>query len=181
MKNIEVEVRAFITKEQYDALFKRFGNASNEDEQVTYYFNGPVDLRIQQNRSYSKIWLKKGALHSDAREEVEVHVAREDFGKLEALFRALGYEIAIKWFRTRNEFTYDGATVTLDYTKGYGYILELEKIVNAESDVEKTKRELIEKMRSLGITPTPKEEFDRAYAAYKQNWRALVGEHSQAI
>lgn len=178
-QNIEVEVRAFITDDQYRMLVDMLRSSCKEheeDDQVTYYFTGPSELRIQQNKRYSKVWLKKDKIHDDAREEIEVRVPREDFGKLENLFKALGFEVEIKWFRRRHEFAWDGMKVTLDFTKGYGYILELEKTVTVESEVEKAKQELTEKMLTLGIDPTPKEIFERAYAWYRENWRSVVGE-----
>src|SRR5690348_2242100 len=63
--DIECELRAFVDDAQYEALRARFdaeAEARGEDEQVTYYFDASVDLRIQRNSQYAKIWLKKGAL-----------------------------------------------------------------------------------------------------------------------
>ena len=82
---IEVEVRSFITKEKYDELlefFKRNAEFINEDYQETYYFDSDADLRIQRNKFFSKIWLKKGRIHDDFREEVEIKFKKNDFEKL---------------------------------------------------------------------------------------------------
>jgi uncharacterized protein YjbK len=46
---IEVEIRSFITEEQYDNLlnfFKKNAKFVKEDEQETYYFESEQDLRI---------------------------------------------------------------------------------------------------------------------------------------
>ena len=56
MENIEVEIKSFITKEEYDELVKFFRkNAEfiNEDNQTTYYFDCEQDLRIQKNDFFS--------------------------------------------------------------------------------------------------------------------------------
>lgn len=175
-KNIEVEIRSFLTPEQYSQLisfFKQKGKLLQEDEQVTYYFNSEEDLRIQKNKFYSKIWLKKGKIHDDHREEIEVKLPREDFDKLEQLFLSLGYSIDIQWFRTRHEFQWEDLTVTVDFTKGYGYILELEKM-SCEEDKEKVLQFLRQKLVELNIPETPKEVFDQKYNYYKENWRSLV-------
>jgi len=82
---IEVEVRSFITKEKYDDLlkfFKMYAEFVKEDYQETYYFDSDADLRIQKNNFFSKIWLKKGKIHDDFREEVEIKFKREDFKNL---------------------------------------------------------------------------------------------------
>lgn len=176
MKNIECEVRSLVSKEEYDALIGRFTKEAKdlgEDEQVTYYFDSTEDLRIQKNSQYAKVWLKKGALHEDHREEIEIKVPKEDFEKLEQLFLALGYNISIKWFRRRHAFTWGDIDVAVDYTKGYGYIVEFEKLSDADG-AEETVGYLKTKFAELGIAITPKEEFDEKYQHYKEHWRELV-------
>lgn len=176
MKHIECEVRSFITEEQYESLSERFKKEAvfcGEDKQVTYYFDSKEDLRIQLGNDFSKIWLKKGKLHDEHREEIEIKCKREDFEKLERLFLALGYKVEIKWFRARKTFTRGDIDVMLDYTRGYGYIIELEKM-SAQKDKEKTIELLKEKMKELGIPFTPKEEFDKRYQYYKENWKKLL-------
>ncbi len=175
-KNIEVEVRSFISPEQYNTLLQFFAaDASfiNEDEQVTYYFDSKEDLRIQKNRFYAKVWLKKGKLHDNHREEIEIRLPAGDFEKLEKLFLSLGYNISIKWFRKRHSFTWQGIDVAVDFTRGYGYILELEQMAE-EEDTEKVLSFLKQKLAELGIEETPKEEFERKYSYYKENWKVLV-------
>ena len=174
--NIEVEIRSFITKEKYEELIKFFtehGELVSEDYQETFYFDTPQDLRIQKNNFYSKAWLKKGQLHDDHREEIEVKFHKEDFEELEKLFNALDFNVEIKWFRNRHTFKWKDIEVMLDYTKGYGYIIELEKM-STEEDKEKTLEELKLKLQELDIPLTPKEDFKNKFEHYKQNWRSLT-------
>jgi len=174
--NIEVEIRSFITKEKYEELldfFKKEGEFVNEDHQETYYFDAGQDLRIQKNNFFSKIWLKKGEIHDDHREEIEIKFPKEDFEKLEKLFLSLGFNVEIKWFRTRHTFRWKGIDVMVDYTKGYGYIIELEKM-STEEEKGKVLEMLKEKLKLLNIHLTPKEEFGRKYNYYKENWRNLT-------
>ena len=175
MKNIEVEIRSFISAERYRellAFFHKEGAFLNEDNQETYYFDAEQDLRIQRNNTHSKIWLKKGQLHDEHREELEIKFEKDKFELLEKLFLALGYNTQIKWFRKRHTFTWEGISVMLDYTKGYGYIIELEKM-STEEEKEKSLSLLKEKLRMLNISLTPKEEFETKYKHYKENWRTL--------
>lgn len=179
--NIECEIRSFITKEQYKKLlgfFNKDGKSLEKENQITYYFDGDADLRIQQNKAYSKIWLKKGRIHDEAREEIEIRCAKGDFKKLEKLFLILGYKIEIKWFRQRNSFKWKGINVCLDYTRGYGYIIELEKM-RREKEIEKTRKYLKLRLAELEIPLTPKKEFEKAYDFYKKNWRKLTGGKSR--
>jgi len=174
--DIEVEVRSFVSKEKYEELlkfFKKEGHFINEDYQETYYFNSVEDLRIQRNNFFSKIWLKKGKIHDDYREEIEIKFHKDDFEKLERLFKALGYDIEIKWFRTRHTFKWDDIDIMLDYTKGYNYIIELEKMSD-ETGKEKALQLLKEKLKILDIKETPKEVFNEAYENYRKNWKELT-------
>lgn len=81
----------------------------------------------------------------------------------------LGYKIEIKWFRKRHSFKWEDIDVALDYTKGYGYIIELEKMAT-ENQKEKIFEYLRDKLQELDIKLTPKEEFNKKYQYYKQNW-----------
>lgn len=176
MKNIETEIRSFISEAQYDSLQKFFHQNAEflrEDNQETFYFDGPLDLRIQRNDFFSKVWMKKGQIHDDSREEVEIKFDKEDFEKLEKLFLSLGYNAEIKWFRKRLEFSWNDIGVCLDYTKGYGYIIELEKMTSAENK-EKEYERLKQKMKELNIDITSKDEFDQKFKYYKENWRTLI-------
>lgn len=176
MENIEVELRSFISEQRYQELiefFKKEGEFINEDYQETYYFDSDEDLRIQRNNFFSKIWLKKGKLHDDHREEIEVKCKKEDFEMLEKTFLALGYNIQIKWFRKRHTFKWQDISVMVDYTKGYGHILELEKM-STEEQKHETLELLRQKLASLNIELTPKEDFNKKYEFYKQNWKELT-------
>ena len=177
-KMIEVELRSFISKEQYDSLlqfFQKYAAAKPPEQQTTYYFDGPHDLRIQKNNAYSKVWLKKGALHDDAREEIEIRCDTDAFENLERLFSALGYGVAIKWFRQRHEFDWEGVSVCLDCTRGYGYIIEFEKL--CEIDEKDSVLSLLhEKCKTLGIELSSKAEFEQKFRYYKEHWRTLTSD-----
>lgn len=173
---IEVEIRSFVSEEKFNTLLAFFGTQGkkvSEDSQETHYFDSKEDLRIQKNNFHSKIWMKKGKLHDDQREEIELKVEKDDFEKLGTIFEAAGLNVQIKWFRTRHTFEWEGITVMLDHTRGYGHILELEKMSD-EARKDETLALLKSKMESLGIEQTPKEVFNEKYQFYKENWRKLV-------
>ncbi len=130
-------------------------------------------MRIQKNNSYSKILLKKGKIHDDHREEIEIKFDRVEFEKLERLFLAIGFKTEIKWFRKRFEFAWQDITVCLDFTKGYGYIIELEKMCS-ENDKETEYKRLKQILEFLKVKITPKEEFSKKFQYYKKNWKSLI-------
>ena len=176
MKNIEVEVRAFIDENKYHQLidfFTKEAKLIKEDNQTTHYFTWDHDLRIQKNDYFSKIRMKKWQIHDDHREELEIKCDKDDFEKLEQLFLNLWYETEIVWLRKRYQFDWDGIDVSIDYTKGYGYIIELE-LLSTEEDKNNNLEILRKKFAELGIAITPKDEFTQKYEFYKQNWKTLI-------
>ncbi|MEA3230121.1 MAG: CYTH domain-containing protein [archaeon] len=173
---IEAEIRSFISEEQYKNLldfFRKNTELIKEDNQQTHYLDCNEDLRIQKNNLFSKIWSKKGRMHDEHREEIEIKFDRAEFENIEKLFSALGYNTEIKWFRKRYEFRWDDITVCIDDTKGYGYIIELEKMC-PDKDKEKVLENLKARLKFLNIELTPKEEFDRKFQHYRKNWRKLI-------
>ena len=128
------------------------------ENQISYYFSGDRDLRIQKSDKSAKIWLKKGEMHADSREEIEVKFDVSQFENAENLFKVLGYEVKIKWFRKRSTFSWKGISVMLDDTKGYGRIIELEKMCK-ENEKEKIIGMLKNKLALLKIAETQKSEF----------------------
>lgn len=164
---IEVELRSFITKKKYEELgnyFRDNADFLDEDEQETVYLSAPLDLRIQKNKKGVKIWAKEGEMHDSAREEIELFCRSIDYDSALSLFKKLGYEPYISWWRKRRSHSWRGVTVALDYTRHYGYILELEQTVN--QDKEKALKKLTALMSELNITPTPKEIFNTRYKSY---------------
>jgi predicted adenylyl cyclase CyaB len=174
--NIEVEVRSYLSKEQYDrllAFFHEQGTGHSEEYQETHYFDAPVDLRIQQSDHSSKICMKHGELHDEFREEIEVKCKKEDFENLQKLFDRLGFPVAVKWFRIRHSFMWNGVSVMLDDTKGFGKILELEKLTT-DNGKEAALEELKQKLALLGVPLATKEELKQKFDQYKKNWKNLI-------
>ncbi len=173
---IEVELRSFIAKEKYTELiefFSKEGKLVNEDYQETFYLDDSGDLRIQKNKYFSKLWMKKGKLHDEQREEMEAKFDTKDFETLERIMSSLGFRTKIKWLRNRHTFEWKGVSAMVDYTKGYGYILELE-IMSNDANKDKDLSILRQKFSELGIEVTPKEEFNKKYQEYKNNWQKLI-------
>ncbi len=174
--NIEIEIRSFIEREDYERLlefFKVNSELVKEDFQETLYFDCEEDLRIQKNNLGAKIWFKHGKMHDEAREEIEVKIDKEDFEKIKNIFLSIGLNIEIKWLRDRKQFNWKGIKVCLDYTKGYGYIIELEKITNV-LEKEQVLDELKNRLEELKIPLTSKEKFEERFDYYKRNWRDLI-------
>ncbi len=176
MSNIEVEVRSFISEHKYKQLIEimnQQGGFIDEINEETVYFSGEKDLRIRRDNKKAYLILKEGKIHDKHRKEIEIECQRNDFRKLEDLLINLGFEVKIRWFRKRKIYKWNDIKVLLDDTKGYGYIVELEKIGN-EADKEKIYKKLEQNLKGLEVQITPKEKFDKKFQYYKENWRTLV-------
>jgi predicted adenylyl cyclase CyaB len=177
MRNIEIEVRSFISRSEYKKLEKvlrkeaKFVDSIKEE---TVYFDAKnEDLRIRRNEKEAYIILKEGKIHDDSRKEIEIKLKRDDFWKIEELFKKLEYKEKIRWFRKRLVFKLGGMKILLDDTKGYGLILELEKIGTVR-DKGKTHKDLEQKIKSFGIKITPRKVFEKKFKYYKNNWRKIL-------
>lgn len=171
---VEVEVRTFI--DDYDTwkhFFDEHAELVSDDYQKTVYFDCDEDLRIQKSQESSKVWLKKGALHDDSREELEIQFDVDDFETAKDLFEYLGYTTDIKWFRKRRKYRWKDITVCLDKTEGFGEVLEFEKMTD-ETNKEEIYTMMKEEMKSLGVDISTDEEFEERYQYYKENWRDLI-------
>jgi predicted adenylyl cyclase CyaB len=168
----EVEVRSFISKEKYQELKKFFNKKAKlleERSEETFYLDCKQDLRIQKTSDKAKVWLKKGKIHDNSREELEILFNRKDFKKMKEMFKEIGFSPEIEWKRNRLVYKWDDVTCMLDHTENYGYIIELEKIVDKKETKEVYDR-LKEKLQSLGVSITPKEEFNKRYKEYKKKY-----------
>lgn len=167
---IEVELRAFIPKEKYDELIKKYNVKSQK--QITYYFNTKQDFRMMKTKDYTQLWLKTGKMHEKSRLERVVKVDNKYRSDLESMLELLDYDVDIKWYRTRTKIDLEeNAQMCIDYTIGYGYILEIEKQVSEEINIEEAKKLLERDFKNLGITISKKEDFDNKYKDYVENWR----------
>src|SRR3989339_568797 len=99
----------------------------------------------------------------------------EDFPRLSELMMTLGHTVEVKWFRERRRFRWHGVKATLDITRGYGRIVELEELVGPDGR-EVALRKLYGLLNELKVQPTSREEFDRRYTYYREHWQELVSE-----
>ena len=173
MKKFEVEVRSFISNSQYKNLIKRLKKIAKfkgEINEETIYC-GSERLRVRRNDKSSYLILKSGKIHQNFRREIEIKFQIEDFEKMKELFERIGFPIKAVWLRKRKIYQWEGIKVLLDDTKGYGKIIELEKMAK-ENEKEKVFSELKKKLKELGIKKiTSKEVFDKKFKNYLKNWK----------
>lgn len=94
---------------------------------------------------------------------------------LDSLVLESGFTYQAKWSREREEYTYKGANVCIDYNAGYGYLVEFEKITDDETAVPQVKAEIETLMAELGVEELPQDRLARMFDYYNQNWQKYYG------
>jgi len=109
MKNIEIEVRSFISPTQYKNLKRKLNKIAKFlkeiKEETAYCGLQPThhptrknhrhppatqeDLRLRRDGNFSYLILKSGKIHDNFRNEIKVKFRRNDFEKLKDLFDKL--------------------------------------------------------------------------------------------
>jgi predicted adenylyl cyclase CyaB len=176
MKKVEVEIRTFISPSQYQSLMKKLRKIAKFKDEINEetIYCGSENLRIRKNDEASYLILKSGRIHQNFRGEIEIKFKREDFEKMKEILERIGFPVIAIWKRKRLAFDWNGTKVFLDDTKGYGKIIELEKITN-EKNKEKAFSDLKSKLLNLGIKKiTPKNFFDKKFKNYLKNWKKLI-------
>ncbi len=168
--SIEVELKTFITEQQYtDTLvyLKRYAKFLSVDRQEIVQLEAPSRISIQRNTSQALL-VTDGA---------EIKFGLADFNKMIELFVSLGYPVRVKWHRVRNVFIWNGIGVTLDFLKGCGYIVQLEKMAD-ERDRQLAMAELKQRMQMLHIPLSSREEYENKERQYIEHWKDLISQNN---
>ncbi len=177
MKEIEYK---FVLKPKDKNILEKFlsdndAKMVSEGTQDNWYYVAPGknDLRIRRTDKEAYLVLKKGWMHDDDRDEIEIKVARADFLRLDEVFCSLGYKYDTKWYRKRTEYKYKNFSITIDFNAGYGWIAEIERTVQPGNE-EMAKKEILSLAKEIGLKPATKELFNKMYEYYKKNWSHYI-------
>lgn len=160
----EVEIRSFITKDKYyslKSLFTEKADLIEESEEETYYLKGDKDLRIQKSDKRAKLWLKEGEIHDESRNEIEVTFDCRKFDDLKLILEKIGYRPKVKWARRRLKYKKNNMIYCLDFTKDFGYILEIEKVIDCNAEEEAVLNKIKKRFKELNVEITPRREFQK--------------------
>ncbi len=174
--NIEVEIQTFLSPteaKRVRTFFNKRARFMGSHRDSTTYFekNGRVRIRIEPRRAY--FVFKGGVMHDHHREEVEIPFDKKFVPLAERFLIALGFPVTVGWFRKREKWLWKGVTVTLDDSKGYGKLLELEKMASL---IEKGRvyQMLRQRLTTLRLQPTPRKELNKRFRHYLKHWKMLT-------
>lgn len=151
MATTEIEKKCFLTKNEFEKIKVKYP----EMKLITNYgrfsmvyvgksgFNlnteGKKDIRIKSDDGKIKLVVKLGSWHADAaRTEHEVHLAYEELEDMISILKALGYFQGFITYYLREEYEYNGLTITFDAyqnTKGQS-LMEVESTSDEEEKID---------------------------------------------
>ena len=139
-----------------------------------------ISVRTREMDGIAKLVLKASiddttSENGISRIEFEEDVEGKTLEEVDELVQSAGYTYQAKWSRTREEYTFKNANVCLDKNAGYGYLAELERVVDDESEVFGVKGEIIEMMDLLGLEELPQDRLTRMFDFYNANWSDYYG------
>ncbi|MEA2715088.1 MAG: hypothetical protein QOG91_116 [Candidatus Parcubacteria bacterium] len=95
--------------------------------------------------------------------------------ELDGLLLDSGFTYQAKWCRERQEYGTGDLKVCIDWTPGYGYMAEFEKIVSDEDALETAREELLSVMDELGFAELPQDRLERMFEHYNAHWAEYYG------
>lgn len=171
-KNIEVEIRGFLSKDDYERVSKiliQNGKKTAEKRRTlidySTFLPGGVrerkkDIRIRVTNGVPEIVVKIGTWGDDeSRKEFSFTGQEGQFETLKEIFGHLGYEKGIKAIRNTQAFDYKEVEIALVEVPGHSYYFEAEKMVEEVDNVELAKKEILEVIAELGLSKMSQEEF----------------------
>lgn len=108
--------------------------------------------------------------HAIARREGEYRTTATGIDALDSAIRKAGFDFLSKWSRDRTEYRYKDYTVCIDRNAGYGYLAEIEKVVDSEGGAAKARTGILEELAALGFEELSQERLGRMFAFYNEHW-----------
>lgn len=171
-KDIEVEIRGFLSKDDYERVSKiliQNGKKTAEKRRTlidySTFLPGGIrdrkkDIRIRETNGVPEIVVKIGAWGDDeSRKEFSFMGQEGQFETLIEIFGHLGYEKGIRAIRNTQAFDYREVEIALVEVPGHSYYFEAEKMVEEVDSVELAKKEILEVIAELGLSKMSQEEF----------------------
>lgn len=179
-KQIEIEHRALLSKEDYEHLANLLAeNADDlgEDDKVVYFFLFPDKLLkvvngISKKNAKISLKLQKIGKGSDF-EELEVPIDQNDFKKAVRIFELLEISSEIqRSYQKRHNYIYKDIEIALKYSDTWGYHVELEKVVGNKSEQQEAEREIKRIADELNLKLMTDKELEKFTKKIDEGYRA---------
>jgi predicted adenylyl cyclase CyaB len=95
--------------------------------------------------------------------------------ELDAILLDAGFTYQSKRSRQREEYVYQDYHVCIDKNAGYGYVAEVEKVVEDHSQIDQVKADIRKELDLLGVKELDQLRLERMFAFYNQHWPEYYG------
>lgn len=182
---IEVEIKAHITKAEYNEMSSKLSKLefifSTKMRELDVYYNGPDKnyfesgeaLRIRtsesliNNETLSYLTYKGKKLDSISNTRLEHEVMIDNMDTMGLIFNCLGFTKLFTVEKQRDYYIQNNVHVCVDYVKDLGYFMEIEKIIDNDSEKNSTLVELFLLLNKLGLNNDRLEEKSYAHLLFE--------------
>ena len=171
-KNIEIEIRGPLSKEEFDNLVKLFedkGKKVMEKERImidySTFLKGGVrnrkkDIRLRVTNGIPEIIVKIGRWGgAEQRKELSVLAKQGEFDTLVEIFGEIGFIKGILGVRKSKVYLYKEIEFALVEVPGHSYYYEAEKMAHNKEKADKILAEMTEICGDLGLNVFNKKQF----------------------
>ena len=172
VKNIEVELRGILNKNQYNkalALFKEKAKFKENKNRLLIDYsvfldgegirNRQKDIRVRATNNIPEIIIKIGSWGgSESRQELSFKGKEGEFATLVEIFNQLGFSKGIMAERNIVAYEYKRIEFALVQTRS-NYFFEAEKMARSKTDFRKVENEIREVCKELKLEVIDKEGF----------------------
>lgn len=170
-KVTKVTVKTFLDAEKYKELIEKYNDILHTEKQVVFFFENS-QLRFIRTKRYCGLSFK----------EKIVKIDNEYLENMDYILNSIGLIPSVKWYRTRSKANLEyEISINLDYVVGYGYLLEVNKIIQDKSKIDTTKIELGNFIESLDIELLDQSIINKKYDEYTLNWERLTNKVNEEI
>ena len=95
--------------------------------------------------------------------------------QLDQILLEAGFTYQSKWSRERVEYIYKDFHVCLDKNAGYGYLTEVELVIQDKAEIDTAKEKIRKELDLLGLQELDQNRLERMFAFYNQHWPEYYG------
>jgi adenylate cyclase class IV len=171
-KNIEIEIRGPLSKEEFDNLVKLFeveGEKTSEKDRVlidySTFLEGGIekrkkDIRLRVTNGVPEIIVKVGEWGgTEQRKELSAFTKPGEFDTLVEIFGELGFIKGILCVRKSKVYEYKGIEFALVEVPGHSYYYEAEKMATNKENGDNLIKEIENVCKELKLSIFDKKQF----------------------
>lgn len=178
-RQIEIELRSIFGKKKRDQIKKYLDkNAEDlgEDDKDVYFFLLPDRItkavnNISKNSAKIVIKLNRIGRGTSDFEEIEIPIDPSDFDKTVKLFSALQFDQIQNSYQKRHNYLLDGVEIALKWTNSWGYHMEMEIVVNDESQKDSAEFKIRKVAEKLGVRIMNEDELKEFTKKIDENYK----------